>query len=129
MTRRTFLGRLSIIFLTSLAGLGIYSATGLFPRPPKKIFIRKKDLEGKKLVIKDSFFLSFQKGKLLALSRTCPHLGCKVTYDPHRKLFVCPCHQSRFTLTGKYLSGPAKKDLQALTIKKTEGGYILEIPA
>jgi len=129
MTRRNLLRRLGTVFLASLAGVGIYCAASLLPRPPRKVFLKEKDFQGKKLLVGEDFFLVHQGEKILAFSRTCPHLGCRVTYDPGKKIFICPCHQSRFALTGKYLAGPAKKDLRPLKIQKTEGGYILEIPA
>ena len=46
-----------------------------------------------------------------ALSARCTHLGCTLNYDPVSQRFRCPCHGSVFDLTGKWLSGPAKKDL------------------
>ncbi len=52
------------------------------------------------------------------LSRTCPHLGCKVRLDQTAQRFICPCHGSQFSLDGKYLRGPAKKDLKHLPFEQ-----------
>jgi menaquinol-cytochrome c reductase iron-sulfur subunit len=35
------------------------------------------------------------------LHPTCPHLGCAVSFEPGEKLFVCPCHNSKFEIDGK----------------------------
>ena len=40
-----------------------------------------------------------------AVSAICTHLGCTVL--PGSGALQCPCHDSRFDLTGKYLQGPA----------------------
>ncbi len=129
MRRRNFLQRAGKFFLASLAGLGLFTAASLLPRPPRKIFLKTKDLENKKLFVGEDFFLILTGNTPRALWRRCPHLGCAVTYNPELQGFVCPCHQSRFDLTGKYLSGPAKKDLRPLKIRQTEGGLLVEIPA
>lgn len=41
-----------------------------------------------------------------ALSATCTHLGCGVTWDDAKKQFLCPCHGGVFDRSGKVLSGP-----------------------
>ncbi len=107
--------------------LGTYSALHFLTRPPRKILIKEK-LKPDKIIIGQGYFLRLTSSGPLALSRTCPHLGCVVTYDPVSNQFVCPCHQSRFSLEGKYLAGPAKKDLKRLKVTKTNGELIVEIP-
>ena len=47
-------------------------------------------------------------------SPVCPHLGCRYNWDGVKKLFVCPCHQSVFTIEGKVVSGPAPRGLDEL---------------
>ncbi len=61
-----------------------------------------------------------------AISRTCTHLGCRVSFLEDKQLIECPCHQSRFTPEGKLISGPAKKDLPAfpVEIQTDEAGQI-----
>lgn len=129
MTRRSFEKNLAYVFLGALAGGGLYCAGKLLPRPPKKILVKEGELKRKRLFMGKEFVLVKGEEGWLALSRRCPHLGCLVGFDPGREEFVCPCHQSRFGLTGRYLSGPAKKDLARLPLRKTEGGFLLELPA
>jgi cytochrome b6-f complex iron-sulfur subunit/menaquinol-cytochrome c reductase iron-sulfur subunit len=56
-----------------------------------------------------------------ALSATCPHLGCSVERRGDR--FLCPCHDSAFDFSGKVLSGPAGRPLDALEVR-VEGGEV-----
>jgi Rieske Fe-S protein len=45
-----------------------------------------------------------------ALSSRCPHEGCPCS-APQNRVISCPCHGSRFDLTGKVLNGPATSAL------------------
>jgi nitrite reductase/ring-hydroxylating ferredoxin subunit len=42
----------------------------------------------------------------IALSSTCPHLGCQVHWEAHNDRFFCPCHNGVFDRGGKGVSGP-----------------------
>ena len=59
--------------------------------------------------------------KVQALSAECPHLGCKVGYDPERKRFGCPCHESAFSENGERLGGPAPRSLDPLETRVVDG--------
>lgn len=51
-----------------------------------------------------------------ALSDICPHLGCKVFWQPTNKTFFCPCHNGRFDSAGVPMEGPpAKADQQLIS--------------
>lgn len=60
---------------------------------------------------------SKELGPIAALSPTCPHQKCLVNWDKAQESLVCPCHQSRFDITGKYLQGPAKENLKTYPIE------------
>lgn len=51
----------------------------------------------------------------LALSSTCPHLGCRVHWEPHNERFFCPCHSGVFDPSGKPIAGPPKDENQHLS--------------
>ncbi len=52
-----------------------------------------------------------EKGKVHERSAICPHLGCVVRWNHVEKTWDCPCHGSRYDLTGKVLNGPSLGDL------------------
>lgn len=54
-------------------------------------------------------------------SPICTHLGCRYNWDAEKKMFVCPCHNSVFTIDGKYVSGPALRGLDTLPKEVKEG--------
>ena len=55
-------------------------------------------------------------GEPVALSLVCTHLGCTVTVTPTE--ITCPCHGSRFDLSGKVLAGPAERGLERLQLQQ-----------
>jgi Rieske Fe-S protein len=114
--------------------LGLFSYLGIrnlsyLSRPaPKKVFISKPELEKiKTLYLGEDFILVKREGGVLSFSRRCPHLGCKLNFDPETELILCPCHQSKFNLQGKYLSGPAKRDLKKFKSTLKEEGLEIEL--
>jgi Rieske Fe-S protein len=46
-----------------------------------------------------------------AVSDVCTHAACGVRYEHVNRIFSCPCHGSRFALTGAVLQGPATRPL------------------
>ena len=51
----------------------------------------------------------------IALSDVCPHLGCRVHWDPAKDRFICPCHNGQFDRVGRPLAGPPAQANQQLT--------------
>ena len=72
----------------------------------------------------DHDFLLFARpdGDVLAVSRICTHLGCRVGYQQDKQYIECPCHQSRFTADGTRIAGPAETDLPPFTVTRKEDG-------
>jgi len=67
----------------------------------------------------------------VALSSTCPHLGCQVHWEPHNGRFFCPCHNGVFDPQGNPVSGPPADGGQPLAAYplKVEGGLLfIEVP-
>jgi cytochrome b6-f complex iron-sulfur subunit len=56
-------------------------------------------------------------GVLSAVSPICSHQKCLVNWDNVQESFICPCHQSRFDITGKHLQGPATENLKTYPIE------------
>ena len=67
----------------------------------------------------------------VALSSTCPHLGCQVHWESQNDRFFCPCHNGVFDPSGKAVSGPpadAKQSLSAYPLKIERGMLFIEVP-
>jgi Rieske Fe-S protein len=47
------------------------------------------------------------KDELQAVSPSCTHMGCIVTWNRAELSWDCPCHGSRFSPHGEVLHGPA----------------------
>jgi cytochrome b6-f complex iron-sulfur subunit len=62
--------------------------------------------------------------KLQALYRKCVHLGCSVPHCSTSMLFECPCHGSKYKLTGEYFGGPAPRGLDRFPIS-VEGDKVI----
>jgi Rieske Fe-S protein len=67
----------------------------------------------------------------LALSSTCPHLGCKVHWEAPNNRFFCPCHNGAFDPSGKAIAGPpaeAGQSLAHFALKVDNGLLFIEVP-
>jgi len=67
----------------------------------------------------------------IALSSTCPHLGCKVHWEGPKSRFFCPCHSGAFDPTGKAIAGPpadAGQSLLRYPLKIENGLLFIEVP-
>lgn len=54
---------------------------------------------------------------VLALYNVCTHLGCLYAWVDVTYRFECPCHGSKFELTGDYIEGPARRSLDRFVIR------------
>lgn len=45
-------------------------------------------------------------GDFIALSSTCPHLGCQVHWEAQNDRYFCPCHNGTFDAQGVGTGGP-----------------------
>jgi Rieske Fe-S protein len=67
----------------------------------------------------------------LALSSTCPHLGCKVHWEGQNDRFFCPCHNGVFDPQGKAIAGPpgeAGLSLPHYPLRLADGLLYIEVP-
>ncbi len=55
-------------------------------------------------------------GELRAFSAVCTHLGCTVQYRPDLIEIWCACHNGRYDLNGKNVSGPPPRPLPPYTV-------------
>lgn len=80
-------------------------------------FVRKDELKIRTFVMISSQQTSFpiclyriNENHYSASLMSCTHNGCETNVQG--EIFVCPCHGSEFSKTGKVLTGPAETDLQ-----------------
>ncbi|MEM1204703.1 MAG: ubiquinol-cytochrome c reductase iron-sulfur subunit [Acidobacteriota bacterium] len=66
----------------------------------------------------------------VALSSTCPHLGCQVHWQPLEDRFFCPCHNGVFSPDGVAIGGPpaeAGQSLPRYPLKADAGLLFIEV--
>ncbi len=63
--------------------------------------------------------------QLHAFSAKCTHEGCTVTFQPAQSVIWCPCHDGRFDLSGRVLSGPPPRSLPKYAVQKQPDGGIV----
>jgi len=67
--------------------------------------------EGEKIALYKS-----PDGRISALSPVCTHAGCIVSWNDAEKSWDCPCHGGRYDVSGNVLTGPPRKNLQAIPL-------------
>lgn len=55
-------------------------------------------------------------GKYHALSAVCTHLGCTVQFRSDLSEVWCPCHNGKYTVDGKNISGPPPSPLEEFDV-------------
>lgn len=148
--RRDFLARVSSLAMTGglVAGYGTLGAIAtryLFPAHPRPLawmFVaRVSDLvasgslsyrapSGEKITIARQGS-GVAAEDFVALSSTCPHLGCQVHWEGHNSRFLCPCHNGTFDVAGRSTSGPpfeAGQSLPRYSLKVEDGLVYIEVP-
>ena len=88
------------------------------PRKPKIIEV-SGSFQTKNFLNKGEFIVFNQDDKLWAISRSCTHLGCRLNFIEKENHLECPCHQSRFTIAGEVIRGPAIKPLPRYKVEPT----------
>ncbi len=131
ISRRTLFMQGSRWLTVAVIGAALYPLLRFinFKLPKKPIRIRvNKDLAVGGFHLGKNFVLFLDKHGPWAVSRKCTHLGCSVSYNENEQLLVCPCHQSKFSIKGVRLAGPAKKNLKSYTVETLTGdqkGFIV----
>ncbi|MES2430279.1 MAG: FAD-dependent oxidoreductase [Bacteroidota bacterium] len=55
---------------------------------------------------------------LHALNSACTHINCTVSWNATERSWDCPCHGSRFSIDGRVLTAPARKDLEKIDLEE-----------
>lgn len=46
----------------------------------------------------------------------CPHMGCRLEWNPEEETYDCPCHGSRFDREGRLIDDPAQTNLTKMLL-------------
>ena len=70
------------------------------------------------------FLVKTGDSQVTALSSTCTHLGCRVSWNADDQTLRCPCHGGVFDKTGAVKAGPPPAPLDKLQTR-VEGDQVL----
>ena len=128
-------------FLSWLTGIGTFAFLGSILYPIFKFLIPPKSVEANVSQVKLPFTRAnleseakksktFKFGRILglivlaadgtlhAVSATCTHLDCTVQYRPDLGVIWCACHNGKYDLNGKNISGPPPKPLEKFAVNE-----------
>jgi cytochrome b6-f complex iron-sulfur subunit len=124
-------------FVELLLGTGFLATLATFVYPVLRYFVPPKavDLGGDSVVAAKVGDLKPNSGKIFrfgsrpgllvltadgqykAMSAVCTHLSCTVQYRPELKEVWCACHNGKYGLDGRNISGPPPRPLQAYDVQ------------
>jgi quinol---cytochrome c reductase iron-sulfur subunit, bacillus type len=81
-----------------------------FPFKTEDAYLRETTLH-------DVWVVKHSSSEVTVFSPICPHLGCHYDWHAEGSEFICPCHGSVYSMTGKVLGGPAPRPLDTLPWK------------
>ena len=106
-------------------------AASIFDMPPKGPFAavlaeRKADgwLETTKQTV---IYIDKQGDAYQALSATCSHLGCRVTWNEEKTQYLCPCHGGVYDRTGRVVAGPPPAPLRRVNVRVNAQSSEIEV--
>ena len=62
-----------------------------------------------------------------ALSASCSHLGCRVTWDDAKGQYLCPCHGGTYDREGQVVAGPPPAPLARVSLRVNTTTSDLEV--
>jgi cytochrome b6-f complex iron-sulfur subunit len=65
-------------------------------------------------------------GVYRALSAVCTHLGCTVQYRKDENSIWCACHNGRYDLDGRNVSGPPPRPLERYVVHEEGDDIVVE---
>ena len=73
------------------------------------------------------FLVKTGESEVAALSSTCTHLGCRVSWDPDSLTLRCPCHGGVFDRSGSVKDGPPPAPLARFATRIESGQVMVEL--
>jgi len=89
------------------------------PNVPAEVTFRRNRVDGWKVTSENStaWVVKQADNSVVAFGPQCTHLGCAYHFDEGTKEFLCPCHNSLFSIDGHVVSGPAPRPLDRYQTK------------
>ena len=99
----------------------------LTPNRPVEMAFRRNRVDGWKVISEKvtAWVVKTPEGGVCAFGPQCTHLGCAHHWDEAKNQFVCPCHNSLFSIDGKVTYGPAPRPLDRYEAKVTGNKLLL----
>ena len=90
---------------------------------PTEISFERKRVDGWKVSTEKAtaWVVKRPSNEVVAFTPQCTHLGCSYHWDDPSHTFICPCHNSVFSIDGKVLGGPAPRPLDRYMTKIDAG--------
>ena len=133
LSRRRFIDMLLAGEFVALAAAVLYPIVSyLFPRashdvvPPEvKVGPAEDIAPGSakivKMGVRPVLVLRTRDGELRAMSAVCTHLQCTVQFRPDLNAIHCACHDGKYDLAGRNVSGPPPRPLDTLAVEVRDG--------
>jgi menaquinol-cytochrome c reductase iron-sulfur subunit len=98
----------------------------LAPKQPVEVSFRQSRVDGWKVINekKTAWVVKMPDNSVVAYGPQCTHLGCAYHWEESKSEFICPCHNSFFSIDGKVASGPAPRPLDRY-VTKVDGSKLL----
>jgi menaquinol-cytochrome c reductase iron-sulfur subunit len=92
----------------------IGDVTSLAADSPTEMTFRRNRVDGWKVTSEKAtaWVVKHADNSVLAFGPQCTHLGCAYHWDDGKTEFICPCHNSLFSIDGKVTAGPAPRPLE-----------------
>ena len=138
MDRRGFLNLLLRLSGTAVGGFVLYPVVRYLIPPPSPEAATRRVVAARKDELAPGSFKIFpfggQPGLLIrsadgnyrAFSAVCTHLGCTVQFKPGEKSIWCACHNGRYDLEGRNVSGPPPRPLEQYTVHVSDAEIVVE---
>jgi menaquinol-cytochrome c reductase iron-sulfur subunit len=96
---------------------------------PTPIAIRVTREDGYSQVVERQvvFLVKTSASDVVALSSTCTHLGCRVSWSADDQTLKCPCHGGVFDRTGAVKAGPPRDPLARIATRIDNEQVLVEL--
>jgi len=96
-------------------------------KQPEEVVFRRNRVDGWKVTSEkaSTWLVKMSDTEVVAFAPQCTHLGCAYHWEDKRDDFICPCHNSTFSLEGKVLTGPAPRALDRYQVRLESGKVMI----